>query len=42
MDMLTFLPFKMKPSGIADLTQPNGDSHWAHLTALDIAMHGQL
>jgi hypothetical protein len=42
MDKLTFLPLKMKPSGMADLAQPNGISHWAHLKALDAAVHRQL
>jgi hypothetical protein len=36
------LPLKMKSSGITDLAQANGDSHWAQLMALDPAVHGQL
>ena len=39
MDKLSFLPLEMKLSGIADLAQANGDSHWAHLLALDAAVH---
>jgi hypothetical protein len=42
MDRLTFLPLKRKPSGIADHAQANSDSRWAHLTALDTAVHSHL